>query len=430
MESVSSSQDRTPGIKRIEKHTFRLHLISQILNGFAFGTFILQDVILKKSLGGSDLQVTVLIFLTSAAFLFSIYGPEIINRAPNRPRMILAIGFASKFFLFIIPLFETPNYFIFCLAMMAIIDSMIKPVWNVVIKHNYTPERRSSLYSYASSFFTLALLISTTSMGFLLDINYEVYKIFFPLAGVADMIAFYNLSKLIKNDDKEPGERTRLVFRFSLRLIKDIIILPIRNMMRIFSVNRPFLRFEIYFFLYGMAFMMIAAVLPIYLVDDLALDYTPISLARGLMVHSAIVAFTPLMGKLMGPGDPGRFTGISFISLVLFPFLLMALKYFHFTWIGTDILLYAAFFIFGISMSGVTLSWNLGSIYYAPHAEVSNYQAVHITLTGLRGILSPFLGYLLLKLVSMEAAFIAAAMLFLSGGVLMLGKSRKTKKNS
>lgn len=428
MENAVLSRDNSSEIRKLEKHTFRLHLISQILNGFAFGTFILQDVILKKSLGGSDLQVTILIFLTSAAFLFSIYGPEIINRAPNRPRMILAIGFASKFFLFIIPLSETPGYFIFCIAMMAIIDSMIKPVWNVVIKHNYTPERRSSLYSYASSFYTLALLISTTSLGFLLDVNYEVYKIFFPLAGIADMIAFYNLSKLIKNDNNEPGERTRLVFRFSIRLIKDIIILPIRNMMRIFNVNKAFLRFEIYFFLYGMAFMMVAAVLPIYLVDDLTLDYTPISLARGLMVHSAIVVFTPVVGRLMGSGDPGKFTGISFISLVLFPLLLISLKYFHFSWLDTDILLYVTFFIFGLSMSGVTLSWNLGSIYYAPHAEVSNYQAVHITLTGLRGIFSPFLGYILLKLFSMEAAFIAAALLFLSGGVLMLGESRKLKR--
>ena len=424
MTQTTLSTDR----KRLEKYTFRLHLISQILNGISFGTFILQDVILKKSLGGSDLQVTVLIFLTSAAFLFSIYGAEIINRAPNRPRMILALGFASKFFLFIIPLFEAPGYFIFCIAMMAIIDSMIKPVWNVIIKHNYTEARRSSLYSYTSSFYTLSLLVTTTALGFLLDINYEVYKIFFPLAGLADMIAYYNLSKLIKFDNEPIGEKAkRFVIRFSMKLLKDIIILPIRNMLRIFEVNKAFFRFEAYFFLYGMAFMMIAAVLPIFLVEDLALDYTPISLARGFMVHIAIVAFTPLMGKLMGSRNPSKFTGLSFLSLVLFPFFLLAIKYFHLVHIREDILLYAAFFLFGISMSGVTLSWNLGSIYYAPHAEVSNYQAVHITLTGLRGIFSPFLGYLVLKLVSIEAAFIVAALLFLAGGLLMLGEGKKLR---
>ena len=423
---MSASQTLKFNRPRLEKYTFRLHLISQILNGISFGTFLLMDVILKKSLGGSDFQVTVLIFLTSTAFMFSIYGAELINRVHNQQRTILWLGFASKFFLFIIPLYETPNYFIFCIAVMSFIDSMIKPVWNVVIKHNYSPEKRSSLYSYASSLYTLALLVTTTSLGFLLDINYEVYKIFYPLAGVVDMIAFYNLAKLIKLDNEiEPKNRVRLALNFSVKLVKDIIILPIRNMLRIFNQSKGFLRFEIYFFLYGMAFMMIQAVLPIFLVEDLALDYTPISLAKGFMVHSAIVLFTPLMGKLMGSRNPAKFTGVSFITLVLFPILLLMIKYFHLVHIREDILLYVTFFIFGISMSGVTLSWNLGSIYYAPHSEVSNYQAVHITLTGLRGLFSPFLGYLILKLISIEATFIFAALLFFSGGVLMVSESRK-----
>jgi hypothetical protein len=160
-------------------------------------------------------------------------------------------------------------------------------------------------------------------------------------------------------------------------------------------------------------------------VDDLSLDYTPISLARGFMVHIAIVIFTPLMGKLMGSRNPAKFTGISFLTLVLFPILLIVIKYFHLVHIPEDILLYVTFFIFGISMSGVTLSWNLGSIYYAPHAEVSNYQAVHITLTGLRGIFSPFLGYIILKVISIEATFIFASLLFLAGGVMMLKEGKK-----
>lgn len=138
---MSASQTLKFNRPRLEKYTFRLHLISQILNGISFGTFLLMDVILKKSLGGSDFQVTVLIFLTSTAFLFSIYGAELINRVHNQQRTILWLGFASKFFLFIIPLYETPNYFIFCIAVMSFIDSMIKPVWNVVIKHNYSPEK-------------------------------------------------------------------------------------------------------------------------------------------------------------------------------------------------------------------------------------------------------------------------------------------------
>ena len=83
------------------------------------------------------------------------------------------------------------------------------------------------------------------------------------------------------------------------------------------------------------------------------------------------------------------------------------------------------FFVFGISMSGVILSWNLSSIYYAPVAEVSNYQAVHITLTGIRGIFSPFIGFALMELFSIRVTFIVSALLFLFAGIMMFFESRR-----
>jgi len=76
-------------------------------------------------------------------------------------------------------------------------------------------------------------------------------------------------------------------------------------------------------------------------------------------------------------------------------------------------------------MSGITISWNLSSIYYAPSMEVANYQAVHITLTGVRGIFAPFIGYMILKLVSIEATFIVSSLFFLFAGAMMLRESRK-----
>ena len=95
--------------------------------------------------------------------------------------------------------------------------------------------------------------------------------------------------------------------------------------------------------------------------------------------------------------------------------------------IGTDTLLYITYFYFGIMMSGITLSWNLSSIFYAPHSEVSNYQAVHITLTGVRGLFAPFIGYIILKIFSVEATFIVSSLFFLTGGILMLRESRNSQ---
>ncbi|MGB4851894.1 MAG: hypothetical protein WBQ38_06235, partial [Ignavibacteria bacterium] len=215
-------------IKTIERKTFQLHLISQIFTGMAFGILMLQDVILKKSLLASDFQVTLLIFLTSSAFLFSIYGPEIINRSNNQSRMIISMAVFSRFFLIIIPLFETPVFFIFCIAAMSYADSLIKPAWNAVFKHNYTSERRSTLYSYASSLLTITTLLVTTLLGYLLDIDFRLYKILFPVAGLFDIMAYINLAKMISIGKlNEHNSDNKFTGKISFALFKDILILPV-----------------------------------------------------------------------------------------------------------------------------------------------------------------------------------------------------------
>jgi len=415
-------------IKTIERKTFQLHLISQVFTGMAFGILMLQDVILKKSLLASDFQVTLLIFLTSSAFLFSIYGPEIINRSNNQSRMIISMAVFSRFFLIIIPLFETPVFFIFCIAAMSYADSLIKPAWNAVFKHNYTSERRSTLYSYASSLLTITTLLVTTLLGYLLDIDFRLYKILFPVAGLFDIMAYINLAKMISIGKlNEHNSDNKFTGKISFALFKDILILPVRNLLRIFRDNKPFYRFEIYFFLYGMAFMIASPAVPIFMVQTLHLDYSSISVARGLVFYTATILFTPVMGRLHGTGNPTRFCGYLFLALILYPLLMLSIKYLGVdrNIISPDTLLYITFFFFGVFMSGITISWNLSSIYYAPSMEVANYQAVHITLTGVRGIFAPFIGYMILKLVSIEATFIVSSLFFLFAGAMMLRESRK-----
>ncbi|MBK8551945.1 MAG: MFS transporter [Ignavibacteria bacterium] len=309
---------------------------------------------------------------------------------------------------------------------MSYTDSLIRPSWNTVFKHNYTDEKRSVLYSYASSLYTIVVLLTTTALGYILDMDYELYKIFYPIAGIFDIIAYVNLAKMIKMGKIFDEGKNKFTGIISAKLFKDILILPVRNLIRIFKENRPFLRFEINFFLYGMAFMIASPAVPIFLVETLKLDYAPISIAKGLVYYTATILFTPVMGRIHGTGNPTKFCGYLFLSLIFYPLLMLSIKYFgvdnHF--LSPDTLLYITFFFFGISMSGVTLSWNISSLYYAPPAQVANYQAVHITLTGVRGLFAPFIGYLILKSVSIEATFIVSAFFFLLAGVMMMRESK------
>jgi hypothetical protein len=424
--------NKSSSLHSLEKKTFTLHLISQIFNGIAIGIILLQDVILKKTLGGSNFEVMILTLLVSSAFLFSIYGSELVNRSKSRSRTILIIGITAKIFLIILPLFENPVYYILCISVSAYLDSLLLPSWNIVFKHNYSDLNRSKLYSYASSLQTLFIVIVTTVTGYFLDINGNIYKIIFPIAGVFGILVYWSLARMIRlSMDDYKGKANTGKTHYNFRLIKDIAILPLRNTLRIFKENKPFLRFEAYFFLYGMAFMVISPVIPVFLVDNLKLSYSPISFAKGMIFHTALILFTPLMGRYHGTGNPTKFCGYVFSLLALFPITLISAKYLSAMGIitNTEITVYISFFIFGFAMSGVTIAWSLSSIFYAPKSEVSNYQAVHITLTGVRGVFSPALGYAVMKIFEIQYSFYLSAFLFLLGGFLMWRESKNLPNN-
>jgi hypothetical protein len=414
-------------LHRLENRTFRLHLISQFFNGISLGILLLQDIILKKYFGGSAFQIMLLSLLSSSAFLVSIYGAEIVNRSYNRSLTIIKMGIFGKISLMVVPFVDNPVLYILCIAVNVYLDSMLLSSWNIVFKHNYNERNRSKLFSYAATLSTIMLLITSTVFGHLLDFRQDLYRYFFPAAGFFGFLTYYNLSQMISLsvDDRIPAPENTA--SFSLRLFKDILILPIRNLLRILISNKNFLRFEIYFFLYGMAFMVILPSLPIFLVDDIKMSYSSISIAKGLIFNSTLIIFTPLMGRIHGPGNPARFCGYTFLILILYPLMLLGAKFIGISSfpLGGMYLVYLANFFFGIGMSGVSIAWALSSIYYSPVAEVSNYQAVHVTLTGVRGLFTPALGYAIMEIFSIELTFVVSAMLFLAGGILMLQESRK-----
>jgi len=60
--------------------------------------------------------------------------------------------------------------------------------------------------------------------------------------------------------------------------------------------------------------------------------------------------------------------------------------------IGSLPLLFAARITLGVAMGGGVMAWNLGHHDMAPRELASVYMGMHVTLTGVRGLLAPFLG--------------------------------------
>ncbi|MDP7253791.1 MAG: MFS transporter [Planctomycetota bacterium] len=156
-----------------------------------------------------------------------------------------------------------------------------------------------------------------------------------------------------------------------------------------------FRRYMIHQFILGSA-NMISMTVMVYLVADLTKGF---SLAY--MASIALTAAIPrLVGTIILPLWARYLDRVHITRFrVLQSFVLMSD---HFVlWLGMLTMLWPliilARIIQGVGRAGTLLAWNLGHNDFTQDHQVAGYMGVHVTLTGVRGAIGPFLGMLLFK---------------------------------
>jgi MFS family permease len=160
----------------------------------------------------------------------------------------------------------------------------------------------------------------------------------------------------------------------------------------------------------------------------LDLNYSSVAFYKNSYNILAIVLL-PLFGKLLGKMDPRRFSAITFASL-LFYILFIGLTEFvpWFSWLG-DIKIYytllLAMFFNGIFAATMSLLWSIGSAYFCKKEEASEYQAIHLSFTGLRSFFAPVLGLGIYRLIGFTGTFLMGVLLCLIAVIISLRSFKK-----
>ena len=179
-------------------------------------------------------------------------------------------------------------------------------------------------------------------------------------------------------------------------------------MKTILQTNRPYRHFEIGFMFYGFAWMITAAIIAIYFNEALHMNHATYGFYKNGYNIMAIVLL-PYFGKVLGRIDPRKFAAITFASL-LFYLLFMALTE-HFSFsiqIGSiEIfgMLIIAYLFYGVFAATMALLWFIGSAYFCKKEEAAQYQSVHLSLTGLRAIVSFQIGIVFYQLWGFSVTF-------------------------
>ncbi|GIW70524.1 MAG: hypothetical protein KatS3mg102_0066 [Planctomycetota bacterium] len=397
------------GFPLVARYTFRRHLLAGACEGVLFSQLIgLGGVVLVKGLGGSDAQVTLLAIVFPMALLLApVWGGILVGRS-KRP-FFLGAGLLGRAPLVLMLWVSEPGPFVALLALAAASYSVVLPAQNTIFQANYPAAIRGRIFGIVAAVTTLAGMASAVLAGLWLEADEGAYRYCYPAAGLLGLMSCWLLARIkIRGARRRWGRRQPAP---GLAAVLREVAAGLEESVRLLRGEHAFRQFELGFLLYGLGFMMLQPILPVFLVRGLGASYLEAALAKQGVFGLANMVCLPLWGRLVDRIGPIRMAARAFGLLALFPLALAG------SWAMGPA--YLAFAVMGAAMAGVNILWNLASIHFARERDAAPFQALHVALVGARGAVGPLLGYAVLALGAPRLGMLAAAAL-LAGAVAVM----------
>jgi MFS family permease len=284
-------------------------------------------------------------------------------------------------------------------------NSVVIPGQNAAIRHRYGEGRRATLFGWGLSVFTLFSLPASMIAGAMMDADFQFYRVLFVVEAVFGACHALFIAMMARG------------MKAGIQAAAETGEGFLRRLFRVFSQDREFARFEAYFMLYGFGYMIVLPVIPFFASDVLGLSYEQYALAKSVIGQMGLLFLAPWLGARVDRIHPFRFTGVMCLILGFYPLTMLTAGFFP---EAGKVLFYMAYAVFAIGIAGVSMSWNMSSLYFAPEGQTATYQGLHISLTAIRGLFAPVIGNLILTFSGYTDAFLVSAGCFLTAGLLHL----------
>lgn len=381
------------GLSENTRRTFHAHLRAHLFEGIFTGVWLLNDIVARKHFAASPILVTLLVMSASASLIFSLPLGSMMAFRPKKLFFMMAAVPRLAFFLCFFC--HSAAGFVILVSIASISYPLFFSAQNAILKSNYGEGNRGRLFGLVYSFSGLMAIFTSLTVGRLYDVFPSAPSFVYPIAAAAGFISCFLMSRIKESGELKEGAAT---------LVRPLEILR----------KRPdFRQFEISYFLYGIGFMMMLPLLPLYLVDHLRVSYSQASFLNGFFYQGMIVLFSWFMGRLTDKIHPLHLNRVGFAALIFYPVSLSLVSVVAFA--------YPAYGWYGISMAVVNVSWYLAPLTFC-HAkeEASSFGALHVALAGVRSFIAFPLGTLLYSLTgTFWVPFLTASSLFLVSSLVI-----------
>jgi MFS family permease len=386
----------------VSRYTYQLHARAALLEGILAGVIVTNDVVARKTLNASGFQIMLLTMAPSVAQLLALVLARRFEAVEQR-RVFFWAGFLGRLSLLAMAFVTRTWPFLGLLLLGAIVQTIVIPAQNTVFQANYKPEIRGRLFGRAQVYGGVAMAAAALGAGLLLDHDPEAYRWLYPVAGVAGFAATQVFGSIRLRRSPPPPEPGSARNRAPL--------------WRLLFEDAPFRRFETAMFCYGLGFMCMMPVFALLFVDELHMDYSDASLARGVVFSAVPVVALTFAGRMHDRIGLERLAIRSYVVLALFAASMTVVR--------SSAQVVAAFGFFGLGMAGVNIAWSMGPIKYAPAGQAARYMGVHVALVGVRALIGYPLGAMVAgHFKSTRPTFAMAAVFFSVATLLMMRAER------
>ncbi len=386
--------------------------------GVWWSGYLLFPFVLAKSLAAPDWLVTVSVVMETSGMLLALYWGQLMDKGGRR-RWLLRGGVGGRLVLVLALFVHSAAGFIVLLGVVYFFAALFYPAQNGILQANIGPQRRGSVFGRGALVQHLTAAAVSVLLGRLLDADPGRFRLVFPLVGAVGFLYPLILARLPRPDHDQTPDPLGIftvprlpLGRPALGRLGRALVTPFREAAATFRADPDFRWYEANFMIYGLAYMMLIPVLPLFFTRELHLSYQEISSARVLIASVGVALFGPLMGRLMDRFHPVRLCTLSFAVVAMYPGAL----YIGARWMGDMDPAWTAYLAFGfysLGMAGINVTWNVGSISFAPQGRGGYYQGIHVAMVGIRGLFGPVLGFLLLRWAGYREVFVTAAVVFL-----------------
>lgn len=286
-----------------------------------------------------------------------------------------------------------------------VVEPWATPAYVKTMEEIYPSNQRGRIMAFVRVALVSLTFIITPLAGLILD--RWGYRVLLPLAGLS-------------------GLGSSLTFFSLLRRIKDPSLTPSQTASSPWSILRSDLRMPLFLsgvLFFGLGVLISAPLFSAVQVDRLNLSYTQVA---WLGLAQSIFWF---FGYLFGGRLLDRLGGIRALQIVL---VINALAILPYIWATKGWMLLPAFIAAGLVTAGADLAIMYSVIELAGAERVPSYWAVTPTIAGLRGLLGPFIGSVLVKMGwPFWTIFLLSVVLTLTGAaVLSLVKKARYTVNA